>query len=266
MKKYASLLILGNLLYTADCMAGGGFTWIGAVQRKLGTHVPEYIITFSLVGIFLILISILYRRSLVKAPNLIVPDKGITLRSLSEAYGQFIYGQCKAVLGTHNADRYFGFVSTIFLLILFSNLIGLVPGFLPPTEYLNTTLALGIFSFIYYNIAGCRVLGILNYLKHFAGPLWYMAVLIFPIEIISNFFRPVSLALRLRGNMYGDHLVLTSFTDLVPFLVPIVALVLGFVVCFIQAYVFTVLSMVYIALATAGHHDHGEEEEIEGEA
>jgi len=102
-------------------------------------------------------------------------------------------------------------------------------------------------------------MGTINYIKHFAGPLWYMAVLIFPIEILSNFVRPISLALRLRGNMYGDHLVLSIFSDLTPIIIPIAFLVLGLLVSIIQAFVFTVLSMVYISLATA-HHDHGEEE------
>jgi F-type H+-transporting ATPase subunit a len=99
--------------------------------------------------------------------------------------------------------------------------------------------------------------GVVNYLKHFAGPLWYLAILIFPIEIISNFIRPLSLALRLRSNMMGDHLVLSVFSGLAPLIIPIVFMILGILVSFIQAYVFTVLSMVYISLAT--HHDHDEE-------
>jgi F-type H+-transporting ATPase subunit a len=146
---------------------------------------------------------------------------------------------------------------TFFITILISNLIGLIPGFLPPTGSLNTTIALGFFSFIYYNIIGCKVQGTFNYIKHFAGPLWYMTVLIFPIEIVSNFIRPISLALRLKSNMEGDHLVLSIFSDLVPYGVPIVFLALGLFVCFIQAYVFTMLSMVYINLVVS-HHDHDE--------
>lgn len=254
MKKILSLM---TVLFSYDLFAAGGFTWVGSVQHALGTHYPEHILTYAFIGLVLILMGIVYKMKLSKVSNVIIPDKGISLRNISELYGEFIYSQCKAVIGEKEADKYFGFVSTIFLIILVSNLIGLIPGFLPPTEYLNTTLALGIFSFIYYNVVGARELGTVNYLKHFAGPLWYMAILIFPIEIISNFIRPVSLALRLRGNMYGDHLVLVQFSDLVPLIVPIAAMVLGLLVCFIQAYVFTVLSMVYISLATA-HHDHEE--------
>ncbi|MFZ8999861.1 MAG: F0F1 ATP synthase subunit A [Bacteriovoracaceae bacterium] len=251
------ILSLGTLLFSANLYAAGGFTWISTIQNLFGTHIAEYIITYSFVGLVLIAIGLLYRTRMAKVPNAVIPDKGITLRNLSELYGQFIYSQCKAVIGEKEADKYFGFISTIFIVILFSNVIGLIPGFLPPTEYLNTTLALGVFSFIYYNFVGAREVGFINYLKHFAGPLWYMAILIFPIEIISNFIRPISLALRLRGNMYGDHLVLVQFSDLAPLIVPIAAMLLGLLVCFIQAYVFTVLSMVYISLAVA-HHDHDE--------
>jgi F-type H+-transporting ATPase subunit a len=102
-----------------------------------------------------------------------------------------------------------------------------------------------------------KEVGVGNYFKHFAGPLWYLSVLIFPIEIISTCIRPISLSLRLYGNMFGDHMVLSIFSGLAPAIIPIVFLTLGLLVCFIQAYVFTILSMVYISLATA-HHDHAE--------
>ncbi len=222
----------------------------------LGTHFREYMISFTLVGVLITVVGLLYRSKIAKVKNEVIPDKGITLRNISEAYGNFIYGQCKAILGEQHATKYFSIVAYLFLMILISNLIGLVPGFLPPTEYLNATLALGLFSFVVYNIIGVKENGFVSYIKHFAGPLWYMAILVFPIEIISNLVRPLSLALRLRGNMFGDHLVLAEFTKLVPAFVPMAALGLGLLVCFIQAYVFTVLSMVYISLALP--HDHGE--------
>ncbi len=148
-------------------------------------------------------------------------------------------------------------VSIIFLYIFISNFIGLIPGFLPPTDNINTTLALGVFIFIYYNYQGIRAQGLIGHLKHFMGPVWYLAFLMLPIELISHAVRPVSLALRLRGNMFGDHLVLSIFSGLVPYVVPIIFMVLGLFVCFIQSFVFSLLSMVYISLATA-HHDHEE--------
>lgn len=237
--------------------ASGGFTWISSLSHSFELGLPEHVLTFILVALFLVFLGLLYRQSLSKSKNVLIPDRGISLRNVVEAYGQFIMNQCKAVIGEETGPKYFSFIATIFIVILCSNLIGLVPGFLPPTEHISTTFAIGILSFLYYNFKGCKELGVINYLKHFAGPLWYMAVLIFPIEIISNSIRPISLALRLRGNMYGDHLVLGIFSQLVPFAVPVVFLLLGLMVCVIQAYVFTILSMVYIGLATA-HQDHGE--------
>ena len=189
--------------------------------------------------------------------TLLFPTKVSPLRNLCEIYGTFIYGQCKQVMGEEGATKYFSFIATVFIVILLCNLIGLVPGFLPPTEHFSTTLSFGIFSFLYYNIKGCKEQGVINYIKHFMGPLWYLAFLIFPIEIISNLIRPLSLGLRLKNNMMGDHLVLVAFSDLVPFLIPIAFMMLGILVSLIQAYVFTVLTMVYISLAT--HQDHGEE-------
>jgi F-type H+-transporting ATPase subunit a len=254
--KRLSLLLLGLIAPTAYG-AEGAFTWIGTLQHAAGTHFPEHILTLILVCSLIALAGVFYRSSLGKSANVVIPDRGLTFRNICEAYGQFIMDQCKAVIGEKEGPQYFGFISTIFLVILLSNLIGLIPGFLPPTEYLSTTMALGAFSFIYYNAKGIKEQGFVKYFAHFCGPLWYMAILIFPIEILSNFIRPISLALRLRGNMYGDHLVLSIFSDLAPIVVPIIFMVLGILVSCIQAYVFTVLSMVYISLATA-HHDHDE--------
>ncbi len=234
---------------------GHGFTWLGNVSHTTG--LPDHIIHFVLVLILLLVAGMIYRAKVSAVPNAVIPDKGITFRNIVEATGNFIYGSCESTIGEGQAKHYFPIIMTFFITILLSNLIGLIPGFLPPTGSLNTTIALGFFSFIYYNIVGCKVQGTFNYLKHFAGPLWYMAVLIFPIEIVSNFIRPISLALRLKSNMEGDHLVLSIFSGLVPYGVPIIFLILGLLVCFIQAYVFTMLSMVYINLV-ASHHDHGE--------
>lgn len=264
MKKFSSLLLF--LLSGQAVFGSAGYTWHGAIEHALGVHSPlaNHSVTLILIGLMLVAVGIAYRSKIASVSNAVIPDKGITLRNLVEMYGEFIYTQCRAVLGEKQAKKYFSFTAIIFILIFLSNVIGLIPGFLPPTENLNTTLAIGCFSFIFYNIKGCKEMGTLNYIKHFAGPLWYMAVLIFPIEILSNLIRPVSLALRLRGNMMGDHQVLGTFLNLEIAGFPIAAVggaipfyILGLLVCFIQAYVFTMLSMVYISLATA-HHDHAE--------
>lgn len=255
-----NIIALSLLLTSTSAFAAGGFLWFNPVTSTF--HVPNHIITFGFVGLLVTVVGLLYRAKLAKVDNVIIPDRGVTLRNFVEFYGKAVYSQCVGVLGEKDAQKYFKFVASIFLLIWLSNLLGLVPGFLPPTEFVSTTLALGLFSFIYYNIKGCKELGVINYLKHFAGPIWYMAILIFPIEILSNMIRPISLALRLQGNMMGDHKVLSTFLDLEVAGFPIAAVggavpayMLGILVCTIQAYVFTMLSMVYISLATA-HHDH----------
>jgi len=265
MKKISLVSLLA--LMSSNAFASGGFTWVTQFGHATGIdnlfHVGEHefhydhILTFIIVLAGLVISGLYYRSKTANADASVIPDKGFTYRNLIELYGSFIYAQARAVLGEKDAPKYYSFVATMFIVIFLSNMIGLIPGFLPPTESINTTLALGIFSFLYFNFKGCKELGTLNYLKHFAGPLWYMAILIFPIEIISTCIRPISLALRLYGNMYGDHMVLGTFSNLAPLLVPIVFMVLGMLVSFIQAYVFTMLSMVYISLATA-HHDHGD--------
>lgn len=253
-------------LLSSNAFANEGFTWLSSAAKvsgieegfhHQGIHHFEHVLTFLLVCVVILVAAVIYRAKTTNKDLAVVPERGITFKNITEMYGVFIMAQCKAVLGEKSAPKYFSFVATIFLLIFLSNAIGLIPGFLPPTESVNTTLALGFFSFLYFNIKGIKENGAINYLKHFAGPLWYMAILIFPIEIISTCIRPISLTLRLYGNMYGDHMVLGIFSDLVPVGVPVIFMLLGLMVSFIQAYVFVMLSMVYVSLATA-HHDHDE--------
>jgi F-type H+-transporting ATPase subunit a len=110
------------------------------------------------------------------------------------------------IIGPHGA-KYFPVVMTFAVLILISNLMGMFPLFMSPTAATSVTFALGISSFIYYNYIGISENGILNHLKHLAGPVWWIAWLIFPIELISNFIRPFSLGIRLFGNMFADEKV-----------------------------------------------------------
>ncbi|OFZ23431.1 MAG: ATP synthase F0 subunit A [Bdellovibrionales bacterium RIFOXYA1_FULL_36_14] len=246
------LIYFFSICYSWEAFSSEGFTWLSTIKNNTG--VPEHVLSFIFIVIFILVIGFWYRISIINSPNPINPDNKISIRSLIDMYGKFIFSQALLVMGEEKAKQCFSFVSIVFLIIFFSNLVGLIPGIMPPTEHMSTTLALGVFSFVFYNLKGVRAHGILNYLKHFAGPLWYMSFLIFPIELISHLFRPITLSLRLRGNIMGDHLVLTTFYDLVPVGVPIIFLFFGLMVSFIQAYVFTALSMVYISLATK--HDH----------
>ena len=140
---------------------------------------------------------------------------------------------------------YFPLIATIALFVLVSNLIGLIPGFYPPTANLNTTAACAIIVFISTHVVGIKHHG-LHYLKHFMGPIAWLAPVMFFIEVIGHLSRPVSLTLRLFGNMNGHELVLIIFFGLAPFLVPLPMMLMGVLVSFIQAFVFMLLAMIYI--------------------
>ncbi len=147
----------------------------------------------------------------------------------------------------------FPFLPGLSFSFFFLNLLGVVPGFLPPTGTLNTTLAFGILIFVLYNYYGFKEHGI-SYLKQFAGPVLFLAPLMIIIEIISHLVRPISLSLRLFMNVTGDHMVLGVFTNLTHLIVPAIFVGLGIFVSFLQAFIFTVLSAIYIALAEAHTH------------
>ena len=184
----------------------------------------------------------------------LVPEKKFGLRNFYELILEATLGLAEGVLGRKKAVKYFPLIGTLVFFILFNNLIGLVPGFLPATDTLKTNLALSVLVFFLYNAWGVKEHG-LAYFKHFAGPLPILAQLMIPIEIISHIARPVSLALRLMGNMAADHKVVAAFFILVPILVPLPFMLLGILVCIVQTLVFTLLTMVYIDLAVA-HEEH----------
>ncbi len=140
---------------------------------------------------------------------------------------------------------FFPYIANIFLFILVGNLIGLVPGFNSPTANLNTTLSMAILTFILTHIIGVKFHGP-KYLKHFLGPVWWLAPLMFPIEVIGHFARIMSLSVRLFGNIFGKEMVLTIlFTLAGLYLAPLPILFLGILVSFIQALVFMLLSIMY---------------------
>jgi F-type H+-transporting ATPase subunit a len=251
------LLGLLGLFLAQSAFAAGGFNFFSEASHAF--HVPAHTLALIVGSIIMIVVGLVYRAQLSAAKNYIVPDKRISARNLVEALGQMMYGTAKTVMGEESAKKYFSYVIFVFFYILINNLIGIFPGSMSSTQNLNTTLALGIFTFFYFNFQGIRAVGFVNYMKHFAGPMPALAILIFPIEIISVSVRPLSLALRLRGNMDGDHLILGIFSELVPYIVPIPFYAMGIFVGFLQAFVFTLLTMIYIGMATA-HHDHGDHE------
>ena len=184
----------------------------------------------------------------------LVPERKFGLRNIYELILETTLGLATQVMGRKKAVKYFPIIGTLVFFILANNLIGLVPGFLPATDTLKTNVALSVLVFFLYNAWGVKEHG-LAYFKHFAGPLPVLAPLMIPIEIISHIARPISLALRLMGNMVADHKVVAAFFVLVPILIPLPFLMLGILVCIVQTLVFTLLTMVYIDMAVA-HEEH----------
>ncbi|HMF39254.1 MAG TPA: F0F1 ATP synthase subunit A [Polyangia bacterium] len=184
----------------------------------------------------------------------LVPPPKFGLRNLFEVLADTVLGLMAGVMGEKAAKRYLPLVGTLFIFILFSNLLGLIPGFLPPTETLKTNLALSLSVFVLSHAFGVREHG-LKYFKHFLGPIWWLIPLMLPIELISHIARPVSLSMRLMGNIVGDHKLVGVFFGILPFLLPVPFMVMGVLVCVVQAVVFSLLTTVYISQAVA-HEEH----------
>lgn len=194
----------------------------------------------------LILFFVVVRLSLsVEKPN---PAQQIT-EMIHEAIGT----QAEQVIG-HGYLQFQGYVTCIFLFVLINNLIGLIPGITAPTSALVVPLGLAIPTFLYYNFHGLREQGVVGYAKHFAGPIWWMAWLIFPIEIVSHLARILSLTVRLYANMFAGDLVTLVFFSIFPVGLPVIFLGLHVFVSFIQAFVFMLLTMIYLSLAVSHEH------------
>ncbi len=164
--------------------------------------------------------------------------------------------------------KYFPVVMTFAVLILISNLMGFFPLFVTPTSATSVTFALGLSSFLYYNYIGIKENGIPNHLKHLAGPIWWIAPLIFPIELISNFIRPFSLGIRLFGNMFADEKVGDTIAHLAPpytyWVIPVLLMPLGVFVCLVQTFVFILLSQLYLSEVSHAPHEEHEKHEAHG--
>lgn len=233
-----------------------GFNWLSLIPG-FDVHAHGHVLMAGVVVVLVFLGAILARLQLSAALKRedegLIPDGKLTFRNAFEILAEKLYGLAINVMGKHGAEKYFPVIGALFIFIFVSNLIGMIPGLLPPTDNLNTTFALGLFVFIYYNYVGLRENG-LAYLKHFAGPILWLAPLMLIVEIASHVFRPISLGLRLRGNIMGDHVVLGIFNDLVPYVIPAVFYGIGLFVALVQAFVFCLMTMVYISLSAT--HDH----------
>ena len=261
---------------------GHGITWLSflpgfqQIQEYLreATHnasllgnplLIQHVVAGALVVIIVFALAFKAGRDIRQAGDqALIPPPEPSIRNFLEVALEWLYGQARQIIGK-DAPRYFPVIGTLALFIFFSNILGLVPGFEPPTNNWNTTAACAIFVFLYFNYHGLRVHG-LGHIAHMANPAgtwwgWFLAPLMFPIELVSNLARPFSLTVRLAANMMGDHAVLAAFLGLVPIMVPLPFLLLGLIVCIVQTLVFVLLTMIYISLSVAesNHDEHDEE-------
>jgi len=206
--------------------------------------IPTHIVMFLLVVfVAVVVLTILRGKLSTENPN--------TRQQTFEVGVEALRGFLSDLVGPRGMEH-FPVVATFGILILLSNLMGMLPDMVAPTANFNMTLALAITSFLYYNWIGIRENGLLGHLRHFAGPVWWLAFLMFPIEIISNLARILSLSMRLFGNIFGEEQVSGAIAGMVQWGVPILLMPLALLTFVLQTFVFIVLSMVY--LGEVSHH------------
>lgn len=220
------------------------FLFLQWLEQQLGIHLGEHVMYTWFVMLFLILLAFAASRAIKMVPG--------GLQNFMEVVVSGVENLIEETMG-RKGKTYFPLIATFALFILVSNLIALIPGFYPPTANLNTNGALALTVFAMTHIVGFKEHGF-SYLKHFMGPILVLAPLMFIIEVIGHLARPLSLSLRLFGNMYGHEIVLMIFFALVPFLLPVPMMLMGVLVACIQTFVFTLLAMIYIAGALEEAH------------
>ena len=205
-----------------------------------------FIVMQILVALILILLFAFLR------PRLSMDRPG-KLQHTFELIHDFVRGESESSVG-HEGPKYLPFFGTLFLFILLCNLIGIVPGFESPTMTPSVPAGCAIAAFCYYNLMGFREQGVGKYLAHFAGPIWWLAPLMVPIELVSHMARPLSLTIRLFANMYAGEQVTLVFLSLTYFAVPVVFMGLHVFVSLLQAYIFMLLTMIYVSGAVSREH------------
>jgi F-type H+-transporting ATPase subunit a len=246
-------LLLSHAKETLDHNAGFlGDTIVNG--NKPTWQSTEPIIAALLVALALIVVGLVARAGFSKADDRVVPEARLSLLTFVELFLGYFYDMAKSIIGPERAKKYFPLIATSACFVFLSNALAMVPGSPVPTTSLGITLGCGLVVFILFNIYGIKENG-LAYIKHLAGPAWYLAPLMFVIETISLLVRPLTLAIRLMLNMAVDHLIVGIFAGLVAVLVPLPFMALGVLVLIVQTLVFTMLTTVYIGLATE-HEAH----------
>ncbi len=228
---------------------------LGFTPNTLRPHaLPDHIVMALLVALGLITFSAWFRRRL-------SIDNPSNIQHLIEVAFEAVQGLMRDVIGGKDYARFTGLIGTLAIYILVSNLLGLIPGLMSPTSNLNITASCAICVFIYYNYQGLRKHGFFGYMKHFAGPVLWLAPMLFAVEVVSHLARPFSLSVRLFGNIFAEELIIASINNYIfPFVLSLPVMLLALFAGTIQAFIFILLTMVYLSGAVEEGHDEGHAE------
>lgn len=226
------------------------------IAEILGFHphhdvLPAHLVMIILISLGLIGFSLIARRGF-------SVDRPGSVQQFLEMLSEGIMGLSRDIIGS-NPRRFFPLLGGLFIYILAGNLLGLFPGFMSPTSNINVTASCGLIVFIYYNYVGFKENGFVKYMAHFAGPSLVIAPLLFVIEIISHCARPFSLSVRLFGNIFAEELILETLNSLFPFLISLPVMGLALFASTVQAFIFIVLTMVYLGGSMEHSHEEADE-------
>jgi F-type H+-transporting ATPase subunit a len=233
-----------------------GESFVG--HQPVTVHGLEPLVASFVVMLVLLVLALLARPALLQS-KAAIPEARLTLRTFFEVWIGYWYGLMKDMMGPRRAKMYFPLVGSLSLFVIFGNVLGLIPGFTPPTSNWNVTMGCAAVVFVMFNYYGIKANG-LGYFKHLFGPWlgWPLVpinVLLFVIEVFSLLFRPLTLSIRLMLNMAVDHLLVTIALGMIALFLPVPVLILSTLVCIVQVLVFCILTSIYITLAT-DHEEH----------
>jgi len=230
-----------------DHLAGPASAFLDMIGVKHGDRPWTAWLVMELLVVALIMVLVAILRSSLSA------DKPGKLQHSFEVAYEFLKDQARSA-GIHHPEKYVGYFGTVFIFILVANLIGAIPLFESPTMFAYVPAGVALCTFIYYNFMGLKENGPVKYAMQFVGPVWWLSWLILPIELVSHFARPMSLTMRLYGNMFSGEQVTNVFLQLTYLLVPVIFMALHVFVALVQTYVFTLLTMIYVSNAVSHEH------------
>jgi F-type H+-transporting ATPase subunit a len=227
--------------------------------KPVGAHGAEPLVASAFIMALLVFLALGVRAQVNNHDKSVIPEAKLTLRTFFEIFVGYWYGTMKDMMGPKRAKRYFPLVGSLACFILFSNALGLIPGFMPPTSNWNITMGCALIVFVMFNYYGLKENGF-AYIKHLFGPYigWWaipINLLLFVIETVSTLIRPLTLSVRLMLNMAVDHLLVTLMLGIFPLFLPIPVMILSTLVVIVQVMVFCLLTSIYISLATE-HEEH----------